>query len=250
MYVSLEGILARDLRAETMRAQITQHFGPMKNQVKEVKVFPLPGDISDMSDLKSYGFNTHFYGGEWHKSQAASMLGLKSALTRMVNSGKPITANYRRLVSIWNPVAGFALGRHYNTRLFNEFGDWESSPPALNRCWDYLYECLEQKKVIRTNDHRGTRTEGASLFWIPDDPKYDIRDPETKGIIWVEHSNSYVKLNGSLGMVDRPYIRELNLTTPTPPPVSPNTSEQEIQKIRESVNWDLGYERDYDYATK
>lgn len=255
MIVLLEGILEHDLRAETMKAQIAHQFGPrLKHQVKEVKVYPVPNSINRIEELKSYGFNTHFYGGEWHKSQATSILGLKAAITRMHNSGKTLTANYRRLIRIWNPVVGFNLGRHYNKLLYDEFGEWQDEPhslEALDKCWVYLYECLKQKNIYRTDDFR-KGTSGASMFWIPDKPKDDIRLSETSGVIWTEFDNRYVKLNDAHGMDDRPYIREISFTEKGGggKEALEERVKTRMSQIRGEVDFTLGHERKYDRATR
>ena len=251
MKIELEGFLNKDLRAETMKAQILQGFGDLKPKIKEVKVYAIPGSASDMSELKSYGFNTYFYGGSWHKSQATTMLGLKGAVTKMRNSGKELEANYRRLINIWNAVIGFRDGRHYNSLLYKEFGDWHENPKALSRCWEYAYEALDRRNVIRTDDHR-KEAFGASLFWTPDDPKESMRDPETKGTIYVEFDERMCKVNGGDGGIDRPYIREISFVLPqTSEPqhthIKPDESARlRLLEIRDLVDFNKGPRRSYD----
>ena len=241
MRVDIAEVLKKDLRAQTMKAQIKSELSELSGSIKTVSVYTIPhlDYQDDLRNLKSYGFNIHFYGGVYHTSQSKSIRGLKSAVTRMRKSGKITNASYCRLCTIFNACIGFNIGRKVQEKIVSDFGvGWEHKPFAINKAWDQLYIYLRQKNINGTNDYR-EEAGNASLFWIPDDPLQDMRDKETRGIIYSEHTNNFFSVNNSLGSPDRCWIRQ------TRGPVR-----MTLDEVREHVQWDLGEGRSYDKLGK
>ena len=240
MRIDIAEVLKKDLRAQTMKAQIKSELSDLSGLIKTVSVYTIPhlDYQDDLRNLKSYGFNIHFYGGVYHTSQSKSVRGLKSAVTRMYKSGKIVQASYSRLCTIFNACIGFNIGRKVQEKIVNDFGvGWEDNPFAINKAWDQLYIYLRQKNIYRTNDYRD-EAGNASLFWIPDDPLQDMRDKDTRGIIYSEHTNNFFSVNNSLGSPDRCWIRQASPARMT------------LDEVREHVQWDLGEGRSYDKLGK
>ena len=113
MRVDIAEILKKDLRVQTMKAQIKSELSELSGSIKTVSVYTIPhlDYQDDLRNLKSYGFNIHFYGGVYHTAQS-SRYGIEVSCKQMRKSGRSLTlATVDRY--IFNACIGFNIGRRY-----------------------------------------------------------------------------------------------------------------------------------------